>query len=59
MAKYSRLPKKKENEKVRIPALRGVFRLIHKLLLRLLRVCRLEDVLISYLFFVYVGFLIF
>lgn len=58
MAKYSRLPKKRENGKVRLPALCG-FTSHSSSRLFLLGVCGIEGVLVNFFsFFLYVDFLV-
>ena len=52
MAKYSRLPKKKENEKVRKPAFHVIFHFIYLsfFYVFLLWICGIEGVLMNFFF---------
>lgn len=52
MAKYSRLPKKKENEKVRKPTFHVIFHFIYlsSFYVFLLRICGIEGILMNFFF---------
>ena len=58
MAKYSRLPKKKENEKVRKPAFHVIFHFIYLsfFYVFLLWICGIEGVLMNFFFFLHMDF---